>query len=82
MINSQFVILLTINANFELQLFPLWLAPNLMTLIGFLFLLSQCAILLYYDPFYESAAKANGIPQWVWLYSAFAHFFAHSLGKC
>lgn len=65
--------------NFVVKLFPRWIAPNLLTLFGFLFLVSQTIILWIYDPNLELGGIRNGIPSWVWAYSAFAHFMAHTL---
>ncbi|KAI8912203.1 hypothetical protein PhCBS80983_g00199 [Powellomyces hirtus] len=55
-------------------LFPMWLAPNLITLLGFFFVLANVAIALYYSPDLETAG-----PSWIyfsfaigiWLYSTF-----------
>ncbi|KAJ3155953.1 hypothetical protein HDU89_005516 [Geranomyces variabilis] len=55
-------------------LFPMWLAPNLITLLGFFFVLANVAIALIYTPDLETAG-----PSWIyfsfaigiWLYSTF-----------
>ncbi|TPX69225.1 hypothetical protein SpCBS45565_g02555 [Spizellomyces sp. 'palustris'] len=55
-------------------LFPLWLAPNLITLLGFFFVLANVAIVLIYTP-----DLATPGPSWIyfsfalgiWLYSTF-----------
>jgi|ERR1711970_24651 len=65
--------------NCVVQLFPRWIAPNLMTLTGFLFLITQTLLLTYYDPNFKAG---NSLPPWVWFYSAFAHFMAHTLDGC
>ncbi|KAJ1969196.1 hypothetical protein IWQ62_000779 [Dispira parvispora] len=56
------------------KLFPLWMAPNLVTLLGFCFILVNFATLLYFDPTLEREA-----PAWVyysyalglWIYASF-----------
>merc|ERR1711868_98884 len=65
--------------NATVKLFPRWVAPNLLTLLGFLFLVSQTILLWIIDPDYKKGGQINEIPKWVWLYSAFAHFMAHTL---
>merc|ERR1711962_1714867 len=65
--------------NNVVKLFPRWIAPNLLTLLGFLFLVSQTIILWIVDPSLQLGGKNNEIPSWVWAYSAFAHFMAHTL---
>lgn len=62
-----------------MKLFPRWIAPNLLTLLGFLFLVSQTIILWVVDPSLQLGGLTNAIPSWVWAYSAFAHFMAHTL---
>ncbi|KAI8818330.1 CDP-alcohol phosphatidyltransferase-domain-containing protein [Fimicolochytrium jonesii] len=55
-------------------LFPMWLAPNLITLLGFFFVLANVGIALIYTPDLSSAG-----PSWIyfsfaagmWLYSTF-----------
>jgi len=65
--------------NATVKLFPRWVAPNLLTLLGFLFLVSQTILLWVIDPDYKKGGEINEIPKWAWLYSAFAHFMAHTL---
>ncbi|KAI9105429.1 CDP-alcohol phosphatidyltransferase-domain-containing protein [Phlyctochytrium arcticum] len=55
-------------------LFPMWIAPNLITLLGFFFVLANVAIALIYTPDLQTAG-----PSWIyfsfaagmWLYSTF-----------
>jgi ethanolaminephosphotransferase len=56
------------------SLFPLWMAPNLITLLGFVFVLCNFIIALIYQPDFETPG-----PSWIyfsfaiaiWLYSTF-----------
>ncbi|KAJ1969623.1 hypothetical protein H4R35_006091 [Dimargaris xerosporica] len=60
--------------NWCVTLFPLWMAPNLITLVGFGFVIVNLGLLLYYSP-----DLATPAPAWVyfssalglWLYSTF-----------
>ena len=65
--------------NNVVKIFPRWIAPNLLTLSGFLFLVSQTLLLAFVDPGIDLGGAKNAVPQWVWFYSAFAHFMAHTL---
>jgi len=65
--------------NNVVKLFPRWIAPNLLTLCGFLFLVSQTILLWIIDPDLSRGGKKDGIHASVWAYSAFAHFMAHTL---
>eukprot|EP00048_Salpingoeca_helianthica_P020536 m.7045 g.7045 ORF g.7045 m.7045 type:complete len:402 (-) comp4937_c1_seq1:39-1244(-) len=60
---------------------PIWLAPNLMTFIGFLLILSNVLILWVYDPDFRacSGSSFGDIPSWVFFYCAFAQFVGHQL---
>lgn len=62
----------------------MWLAPNLITFVGFLFTVMNWAMLAYYDYEYyassDSEQKYLPIPQWVWLVCAINHFLSHTLG--
>ncbi|XP_011409340.2 PREDICTED: ethanolaminephosphotransferase 1-like, partial [Amphimedon queenslandica] len=63
------------------KLVPLWVAPNLLTLVGFLFHFSIFLLFCFYDYsfFATGASLAGRIPVWVWFYSAVAHFTGHTL---
>jgi len=65
--------------NNTVKLFPRWVAPNCLTLCGFLFLVSQTVLLWSVDPKLERGGLNGDIPHAVWAYSAFAHFMAHTL---
>ncbi|KAK4475317.1 hypothetical protein MN116_002384 [Schistosoma mekongi] len=58
------------------KFYPVWLAPNLITFIGFLLTVAHYFLLCYYNPYFLSAAS---VPTWVWLVTAFLVFIAHTL---
>lgn len=66
------------------KIVPLWLAPNVLTFVGFLFTVANGLLLTIYDPhFYASSEVAKPwappIPGWVWVTCAVFHFLAHTL---
>lgn len=65
--------------NHTVKIFPRWIAPNAITLCGFSFLISQTILLAVVDPNMSLGGANDGVPRWVWFYSAFAHFMAHTL---
>ena len=75
-------------SSFFLQIFPMWLAPNVMTFVGWVLTVAIFLILSYYDPYIVAGGSRNDlhkhyhIPQWIWIYIALAHFAAHTLDGC
>lgn len=69
--------------NWVVEFVPLWLAPNVLTFVGFLLLLCNYMIMTYYDlEFYASSndhPQYSSIPNWVWLICAFNNFLSHTL---
>lgn len=65
--------------NATVKLFPRWIAPNLLTLTGFLFLVSQTLLFSHHDPLFLKGGMNDQIESWIWFYGAFAHFMAHTL---
>ncbi|XP_077208570.1 ethanolaminephosphotransferase 1-like isoform X2 [Paroedura picta] len=62
------------------QMVPLWIAPNLLTLTGFLMILIHYLILSIYDWDYTASGSSPGlIPTWVWVFGAFASCLAYIL---
>ncbi|GAB0086509.1 ethanolaminephosphotransferase 1 [Sergentomyia squamirostris] len=62
--------------------FPRWVAPNLMTFLGFLFTALNFVMLSWYDwGFWAStdAPGAQSIPNWFWALAAFNLFLAYTL---
>ena len=58
------------------QFVPRWVAPNLMTLSGFLLVLSTYLLFSWYDYDFKNSA---GIPSWVWLYCSVAQITGYHL---
>ncbi|KAL8576505.1 hypothetical protein ACOMHN_003063 [Nucella lapillus] len=69
--------------NKVVKIVPLWIAPNLLTLTGFLMLVFNFILVTYYDPhFYASSRDHPEYPQtpnWVWLVAAIGNFLSHTL---
>jgi len=69
--------------NWVVEYVPTYIAPNTLTLSGFLFIILQFCVLSYYDyDFYSSADQYPdypAIPQIIWLLSALCIFLAHTL---
>ncbi|KAI9364966.1 CDP-alcohol phosphatidyltransferase, partial [Zopfochytrium polystomum] len=57
-----------------IKLFPLWVAPNLITLIGFLSVVVHLVALLFFSPALETPC-----PDWVYLSCAIAFFFYQTM---
>ncbi|KAI9303730.1 CDP-alcohol phosphatidyltransferase-domain-containing protein [Cunninghamella echinulata] len=63
--------------NFSVKLFPLWMAPNLITLIGLLFMVFNILLVVIYVPDFDY--ETQNPPSWIfysfaiglWLYSTF-----------
>ncbi|KAL4486388.1 hypothetical protein ABPG72_007174 [Tetrahymena utriculariae] len=53
---------------------PMWLAPNLVTFIGFLFIVSQYSLMIYQD-----FTMTQDLPRWTFLYSAISIFIYQTL---
>jgi len=67
------------------QYCPSWLAPNLMTFVGFLLLVANFFVLTFYDPDFLASSggkETNLIPGWVWLFCFLSQFLAHTLDGC
>lgn len=55
---------------------PLWIAPNLITIIGLLVNISTSLVLMYYDP---DAKGTHMPPRWTYLLCALGLFVYQSL---
>ena len=68
---------------FSFKLFPIWIAPNLLTFIGWLFTVANVAVLAYYDwDFTAARSEFSGfstVPRGVWLFCAVSQFLSHTL---
>ncbi len=68
--------------NWLIQFFPRWIAPNLITFIGFLFIVKSFLLLSFYDYyFYASSVDSSWppIPNWVFALVAFNVFISYTL---
>jgi len=69
--------------NSVIKICPMWVAPNLLTFVGFLFTFANWVILAYYDYYYYASSmitpEYQPIPRWIWLVCAINHFLAHTL---
>jgi hypothetical protein len=66
------------------QFYPLWLAPNVLTFVGALFVMSGLLLVSIYDYDLHSASPSHGgvpVPDWIWLYCAVCTFLGHHLGE-
>ncbi|XP_046857406.1 ethanolaminephosphotransferase 1-like isoform X2 [Xenia sp. Carnegie-2017] len=74
--------------NRAVKVFPMWLAPNVMTFVGWVLTVAIFLVLTFYDPFLVAAGSDDkshekyNIPQWIWIFIAIAHFVAHTLDGC
>jgi ethanolaminephosphotransferase len=57
-----------------LNLFPEWMAPNLITLLGFLAILLSYILTYWYSP-----TLSEPLPQWLYIFNAFCLFFYQTL---
>lgn len=62
--------------SFVVEFYPRWLAPNLITFIGFLLTVLYFLILSFYDPDFT---KCENVPRVVWLLTSFLVFASHTL---
>ncbi|XP_055295725.1 ethanolaminephosphotransferase 1 isoform X2 [Sitodiplosis mosellana] len=68
--------------NSLVKFFPKWIAPNVVTFVGFLFTALNFIILSWYDwGFYASTGYENTtpVPNWFWLLAAINIFLAYTL---
>lgn len=59
------------------KIFPLWMAPNMVTLLGLLFIVVSDILIFYYDPDYQTVS-----PQWLYYYHGFAIFMYQTFDAC
>ncbi|XP_061560270.1 ethanolaminephosphotransferase 1 isoform X2 [Phycodurus eques] len=66
--------------NFVVKFLPKWLAPNLITFTGFMFLVVTFLMLAFFDfDFNASDAKHQHVPSWVWVMAGIFNFLAYTL---
>ncbi|XP_075440603.1 ethanolaminephosphotransferase 1-like isoform X1 [Ascaphus truei] len=62
------------------KIVPLWIAPNFLTLCGFLIILVNYFLLSFYDWHYTTSGDGHDhIPNWVWVPAALGNFLAYAL---
>uniref|UniRef100_A0A3Q4HVU3 Selenoprotein I n=1 Tax=Neolamprologus brichardi TaxID=32507 RepID=A0A3Q4HVU3_NEOBR len=67
--------------NLVVKFLPTWLAPNLITFTGFMFLVLNFLMLAFYDfDFNASSAGYQHVPSWVWVAAGIFNFLAYTLG--
>lgn len=59
------------------RVFPMWMAPNMVTLLGLLFIVVSDVLVFWYDADYLS-----NVPWWVYLYHGFAVFMYQTFDAC
>lgn len=59
------------------KVIPLWMAPNLLTLIGFISILSAYVLMTFYDTTYTQQ-----LPAWVLIYAFFMSFSYQTFDAC
>ncbi|KAF8569035.1 hypothetical protein P879_01024 [Paragonimus westermani] len=62
--------------NWVTQFYPRWVAPNLLTFLGFLLTVAHFILLSFLNPHFDSP---NNVPRWIWLLVAVMVFTAHTL---
>ncbi|KAG1660271.1 Ethanolaminephosphotransferase 1 [Nymphon striatum] len=69
--------------NSVVQLFPKWIAPNVLTFVGFMFCVTNYLMLSWYDfDFYASSdiyPEYLPVPELIWLLCAIFQFISHTL---
>ncbi|KAK6201219.1 CDP-alcohol phosphatidyltransferase-domain-containing protein [Scheffersomyces amazonensis] len=63
--------------DYFVQIFPMSMAPNLVTLLGLFFILANLAVVFYYDPYLE-----GNNPQWALFFYAFGLFMYQTFDGC
>jgi len=58
---------------------PYWLAPNLITMLGFVLEIFATILIIIYCPGLEATTESEEPPSWIWLYCAVANFCYQTL---
>ncbi|KAF5399096.1 CDP-alcohol phosphatidyltransferase [Paragonimus heterotremus] len=58
------------------KFYPRWVAPNLLTFLGFLLTVAHFILLSFLNPHFDNP---NNVPRWIWLLIAVMVFTAHTL---
>uniref|UniRef100_A0A673ZS05 Ethanolaminephosphotransferase 1 n=1 Tax=Salmo trutta TaxID=8032 RepID=A0A673ZS05_SALTR len=66
--------------NSVVKVMPRWLAPNLITFTGFMFLVFNFLMLSFYDYHFDASAEGySHVPSWVWVAAGLFNFLAYTL---
>uniref|UniRef100_A0A8C7P6J8 Ethanolaminephosphotransferase 1 n=1 Tax=Oncorhynchus mykiss TaxID=8022 RepID=A0A8C7P6J8_ONCMY len=66
--------------NSVVKVMPRWLAPNLITFTGFMFLVFNFLMLSFYDYHFDASAEGyTHVPSWVWVAAGLFNFLAYTL---
>lgn len=63
--------------NWFVQIFPLWMAPNVITLLGLFFIIGNLLCVFYYDPYLNETQ-----PTWCYFFYAFGLFMYQTFDGC
>lgn len=63
--------------NYFVQIFPLSMAPNLITLLGLFFIVANLFVVFYYDPYLNTSS-----PNWCYFFYAFGLFMYQTFDGC
>ncbi|CAI5760276.1 unnamed protein product [Candida verbasci] len=63
--------------NWFVQVFPLWMAPNVVTLLGLFFIISNLLVVFYYNPYLDRTQ-----PSWCYFFYAFGLFMYQTFDGC
>uniref|UniRef100_A0AC35TS37 Ethanolaminephosphotransferase 1 n=1 Tax=Rhabditophanes sp. KR3021 TaxID=114890 RepID=A0AC35TS37_9BILA len=69
--------------NWLVNFFPIWLAPNLITLVGASFVMGCYFLVCFMDPLIvrnsDGMPESDSIPNWFWLLASICTFLGHTL---
>lgn len=63
--------------NWFVQIFPMNMAPNVITLLGLFFIIANLLCVFYYDPYLDSPS-----PRWCYFFYAFGFFMYQTFDGC
>lgn len=59
------------------QIFPEWMAPNMVTLLGLVFIITALSVVFYFDPDFNTAS-----PSWTYYFYGFCIFMYQTFDAC
>ncbi|EGW30065.1 alcohol phosphatidyl transferase [Spathaspora passalidarum NRRL Y-27907] len=63
--------------NYFVEIIPMWVAPNMVTLGGLMFIVANLAAVFYYDPYLDTES-----PRWCYFFYAFGIFMYQTMDGC